>query len=199
MKSLFIIFYLLLALASMQVHGQDPNTQPNTDFSNYILQPMDVILVDVYMEQDLKKEVRVSADGTITLPLIGVVDVAGMTVDDARSLITQLYDQDYLVDPQISVLVLTYNERRIYVHGQVNRPGPVIIPPEEEITLSQAISGAAGLTRLADAGEITIKRIDENGRSVVIQADFNEILRDPEAKDLLLQDKDNIYVKERIW
>ncbi|MEO0795308.1 MAG: polysaccharide biosynthesis/export family protein [Verrucomicrobiota bacterium] len=145
----------------------------------------------------MEQQARVSGDGSITLPLIGKVHIAGMTLQDATTLITQLYDRDYIVNPQVSLLLIAYTERRAYVHGQVNRPGPVIIPPEESMTLTQVISSAGSRTRLA-SNRIQLTRVDESGRKKVIELYFDDILDDPKAKDIIVQDGDTIYIPERI-
>ena len=99
---------------------------------NYILQPSDVIQVSIFLEPDLEKSVRIEADGTVTLPLIKRVKVSGLTVSDAQELITQLYNRDYLVDPQISVLVVSFSPKLVRVLGSVNRPGVVEMPLTEK-------------------------------------------------------------------
>ncbi|GHB97660.1 hypothetical protein GCM10007047_11890 [Cerasicoccus arenae] len=165
--------------------------------SNYTLQPLDVIQVTVFKEPDLEQQVRVSQDGSINLPLIGKVHVAGMTVNDANVLITDLYNRDYLVNPQISMILISYTESRAYVHGQVNRPGPVIIPPEETMTLSQVISAAGSTTRLA-SDRIQLTRTDKNGKKTVMYFDFSDIMEDPEANDIIVRDGDTIFIDERI-
>lgn len=183
------------------LYGQNNNasTPAPGPAGNYIIQPLDIFRVTVFQEPDLESEVRVSKDGTVALPLIGKINVAGMTVLDAQHMIRELYNRDYLVKPHVTLMMLQYTERRIQVHGQVNQPGPVVIPPEEEMTLSQALSAAGGLTRLASSSNILVKRVDEQGKSKVIRIDFDEILKDPQAKDIKMREGDNIFVQERIF
>ncbi|MFO8027977.1 MAG: polysaccharide biosynthesis/export family protein, partial [Opitutales bacterium] len=90
---------------------------------NYVLKPSDVISIEVYQEEDLDKTVRVEGDGSIGLALIGKVKVGGMTVAEAQSLITDLYNRDYLVNPQVSVLVTSFSPKVVHVLGSVNSPG----------------------------------------------------------------------------
>ena len=71
---------------------------------NYILKPSDVISLEVFQEPDLNKGVRIQGDGSVALALIGKVKVAGMTASEAQALITDLYNRDYLVDPQFPFL-----------------------------------------------------------------------------------------------
>jgi len=165
---------------------------------NYILKPSDVISVNVYQEDDLEKSVRIEGDGSVALALIGKVKVAGMTVAEAQSLITDLYNRDYLVDPQVSVLVVQFSPKVVHILGSVNSPGVVQIPPDRDLTLTEAIAGVRGVSRLGNPKAITIKRIDENGRARQMEVNFSRIVTDPNVKDIVLKEGDTIWVPERI-
>ena len=106
---------------------------------NYILKPSDVISIEVYQEADLNKSARIQGDGSVALALIGKVKVAGMTAGEAQSLIIDLYNRDYLVDPQISLLVVEFSPKVIHILGSVNNPGVVPILPDRDLTLTEAI------------------------------------------------------------
>ena len=175
----------------------------NSDFGivvdeNYILKPSDVIQVSIFLEPDLEKSVRIEADGTVTLPLIKKVKVADLTVSDAQEIITQLYNRDYLVDPQISVLVVSFSPKLIRVLGSVNRPGVVEMPPDREMTLTEAIASANGISRVGNSKSITIKRVNESGKTQQFEVNFNRILMNANAKDMILKEGDTIWVSERI-
>jgi polysaccharide biosynthesis/export protein len=166
--------------------------------SNYILKPSDVIQVEIYQEKDLGKSVRVEGDGTVALALVGKIKVAGMTVAEAQSLITDLYNRDYLVDPQISVLVVSFSPKVVLILGSVGRPGVVQIPPDRDLTLTEAIAGVSGISRLGNPKLVTIKRVDENGRARQMEINFSKIVTDPDMKDVILKEGDTIWVPERI-
>ena len=165
---------------------------------NYVLKPSDVISVSVYQEQDLDKNARIEGDGSVALPLIGKVKVAGMTAAEAQSLITDLYNRDFLVDPQVSLLVVQFSPKIVHILGSVNNPGQVAIPPDRDLTLTEAIAGVRGVSRLGNPKSITIKRIDENGRALQMEVNFSRIIQDPNAKDIVLKEGDTIWVPERI-
>ena len=165
---------------------------------NYILKASDVIQVSVFLEPDLEKSIRIEADGTVTLPLIKKVKVADLSVSDAQELITQLYNRDYLVDPQISVLVVSFSPKLVRILGSVNRPGVVEMPPDREMTLTEAIASANGISRLGNPKSITIKRVDDSGKTQQFEVNFNRILMNANAKDMILKEGDTIWVPERI-
>ena len=165
---------------------------------NYILKPSDVISVEVYQEVDLEKSVRVEGDGSVALALIGKVKVAGMTVAEAQSLITDLYNRDYIVDPQVSLLVVQFSPKIIHILGSVNSPGVVEIPPDRNLTLTEAIAGVRGVSRLGNPKSVTIKRVDADGRARQMEVNFSRIVSDPNVKDIVLQEGDTVWVPERI-
>lgn len=165
---------------------------------NYVLKPSDVVSVEVYQEQDLNKSVRIEGDGSVALALIGKVKVAGMTVAEAQSLITDLYNRDYLVDPQVSVLVVQFSPKVVHILGSVNSPGVVQIPPDRNLTLTEAIAGVRGVSRMGNPKSIIIKRVDEDGRARQMEVNFSRIVTDPNVKDVILEEGDTIWVPERI-
>ena len=165
---------------------------------NYILKPSDVISIDVYQEVDLNKSARIQGDGSVALALIGKVKVAGMTAGEAQSLIIDLYNRDYLVDPQISLLVVEFSPKVIHILGSVNNPGVVPIPPDRDLTLTEAIASVRGVSRLGNPKSITIKRVEEDGRARQMEVNFSRIIKDPNSKDIILKEGDTIWVPERI-
>jgi len=165
---------------------------------NYVLKPSDVIQVSIFLEPDLEKSVRIEADGTVTLPLVKKVKVANLTISDAQELITQLYNRDYLVDPQISVLVVSFAPKLVRVLGSVNRPGVVEMPPDRSMTLTEAIASANGISRLGNPKSITIKRVDKEGKTKQFEINFNRILMNANSKDMILMEGDTIWVPERM-
>lgn len=166
--------------------------------ANYRIQPSDILFVQVYQQQDLDKEVRVEADGTISLHLVGRVNVEGLTVSDAREKVTELYNRDYLVNPQIDLQVIQFNLDEVQILGQVRTPGSIAIPPDEDLSLLQAISRVGGFTRLARKGSVQIRRVLENGETKVFVINASDLISDPNSEDFILQDGDIIFVEERL-
>ena len=161
---------------------------------NYILKPSDVLEVNVYQEPDLQKQVRVEADGTVALALIGKVRVAGMTVAESQSLVTDLYNRDYIVDPQISVLVVSFAPKFVHVLGMVGMPGKIMIEPDQNLSLIDAIAQCRGVTRLGNPKKVRIKRTDG---TKPFDVNYDEIRRG-DASDIFLKEGDTITVPERV-
>ena len=166
---------------------------------NYLLNPSDLLRIEVFQEQELFREVRVAQDGTIVLPLIGKVFVGGKSAFDAEELITELYNRDYLVNPQINVTITEYALRRVNVIGQVNKPGVVIFPPEEEMVLLEAISLAGGFNRFADKGKVTLTRTLTTGKTETFQIDTRKLISGDQSVAWNLSKDDVIFVPERVF
>ncbi len=157
-----------------------------------------MIRVVVFQEPDLGREVRLSPDTTLTLPLIRTVDLRGKTVREAQEIIRELYDRDYLVNPQINITVLEYARVSVNVLGAVNTPGSVIIPPDQGLKLLDAIAHAGGFNRLADRKHIKLSRTDAEGKTATFVINADDIIQSTSLDQWPLQKGDVIYVPERL-
>jgi polysaccharide export outer membrane protein len=163
----------------------------------YRLSPNDVVMLKVYQEDDLQAQVRINRDGTVTLPLIGQVTIGGKTIDEAAGAITAMFDDGYLVNPQVSLTIAEYGKRRFTVLGQVQRPGTYEMPSEDAVNLLQAISMAGGYTRLGAPWKITLQRTTE-GEQKIFKLDADAMSKDKNAKPFDIQPDDTITVGEKL-
>ena len=165
---------------------------------DYVLLPGDLLRVEVFQETDLLKEVRISLEFTINLPLIGTLNLRGKTLHQTMELVRSLYDKDYLVNPQVNISVKEYAKRTVDVQGQVGKPGAVEFPPEEGLTLYQAITRAGGFTRLSDRKRVLLTRKTPEGASETSTVNVNEIIEGTTKEEWPLQKDDSVFVPERI-
>jgi polysaccharide export outer membrane protein len=98
----------------------------------------------------------VAADGTVQFPYVGVVKVAGLTEAQARALLVRR-SGDYIQNPQITVRILGYRSKRVYVDGEVKTPGAVAIT-DTPMTVAEALNRAGGMLTTADRSSIYISR-----------------------------------------
>lgn len=185
-----IILFLALALAPLEAAKPIPNDA---------LRPGDVLELMVFQEPDLESTVRLSATGEAIFPLIGSVPIAGLTASEAQELLFSLYNEQFLINPQINLRLVEYAPRRVQVLGQVNQPGFVEIPPEARFTLLQAIAGAEGLTRLGNRRSVQIRRPVNDVETKIIEVDLDRILSRAEEEDLPVYVGDTIFVGERLF
>ena len=163
----------------------------------YALAPNDVVLLKVYQEEDLQAQVRINKDGTVTLPLIGLVTVGGKTIDEAASIITSKFDDGYLVNPQVTLTIVEYGKRRFTVLGQVQRPGTYEMPSEDAVNLLQAISMAGGYTRIGAPWKITLQRTVD-GAQKIFKLDADAMSKDKNGKPFEILPDDTITVGEKL-
>lgn len=137
--------------------------------TGYTLSANDQVAIEVYGEEDLRTNARLSADGSISLPLLGAVRLGGLTLAQASSRLTELYGRDYLVNPKVNVSLASYAKRRFTMLGQVNRPGSYEMPEGSAsgIDLLEAVAMAGGYTRIAAPERISVRRKGENGDDVL--------------------------------
>ncbi len=210
MKLIKIMCYLLplVAITGWPLLAQD-KTEP-TDVApaapsamtavsaNYRLSPGDLIYVKVFQEDDLCASLRLGEDGTINFPLIGLVKVGGLTVDQATKAIYKPLDQRFLVNPQISVTVLSFTDRHVTVLGQVEHAGSYNLKEQSSIDILEAIGLAGGFTRLADTTDVMVRRLF-NGKTTIIRVNARKIVSDSGASDFEVLPGDTITIQERIF
>lgn len=161
---------------------------------DYILVIGDVIELNVFREPDLTTQATIARDGTVQLPLIREVSLAGHTIREAREMLRALYDKQFLVDPQVFLNVVKFAQRKFTIMGQVARPGSYELQGGERIGLLEAIGLAGGFTRIADRGHVVIQR--KEGREVkAIKANAKR-MADGKADPLEIQPGDVITVRE---
>ena len=145
----------------------------------------------------MTREVAVSQDFTISLPLIGIINVKGRSLRQTEDLIRQLYDRDYLVNPQVTLMVMRYAERTVNVIGSVNSPQAVSFPPERGLTLLEAIARAGGFSRLANRSQVKVVRRDDKGQSTTYTVNADRLISGSSDSAWPLQVDDIIEVPER--
>ena len=171
------------------------NQDPKVD---YVLQPSDLLKIQVFQEDDLTREVRISQEYTVKLPLVENVDLRGKTVRQAEEYIRDLYGKDFLVSPQVNLFVLEYAPRRVFVAGAVTTPGVVLFQQEQGLILIDAISRAGSFNRLADKKRVTLKRTKSDGSTETVTINVEELMKGETTQTWPLQPGDVINVPEKI-
>lgn len=165
---------------------------------DYRVGPNDLIDVEVFDLDNLKRTVRVNAAGAISLPLIGAVTVAGLTSQQVEQRIADRYREKYLQDPQVSIFIKEFTTERITVEGAVTRPG--IYPLTGQITLLRALALAGGFGPIAKPSEVMLFRVNDQKVRQVAVFDVEQIRSgkspDPEIKgdDLIVVQRDSTRV-----
>lgn len=156
----------------------------------YKISSGDVLFVRVSPAEELSKEVIVTSDGKIVLPLVGSVKVDGNTISETEKMLEKLYSV-YISKPRITITVKYYSKRQVFIMGEIKNPGGYQY--EENLKLLELISKAGGITQYAGKN-IKIYRGEKEQQ--VINVNLEEIIRDI-SKDILLYPGDIIEVPKQ--
>jgi polysaccharide export outer membrane protein len=157
----------------------------------YVLGPGDVIEISVWKDETLKRELPIPPDGIIAYPLIGDIDVNGMTVTDLRKAVTKRLSE-YIPDATVTVMVVSLKSLRAYVIGKVNSPGVFSI--SMDTTVMQILAMAKGLNPYASESKIHILR-RKKGIPIKIPFNYKQIEKGSNLQqDIVLQRGDVVVV-----
>lgn len=152
----------------------------------------DVFEVRVYQEKELSGTYRVGSDGFFDFPLIGRVKAEGETPSSLSQHITERLASEYLRDPQVSVFVKEFNSKKVFVLGEVNKPGTFRF--EDDMTIVQAITLAGGFKNLADKDRTVVtRRRGEREQKFVVPV---EKIGKGQAQNIELKAGDIIFVPQ---
>ena len=155
-----------IMLAAMPVYAEDP--MPAALVSQlepgYRLGAEDVLLVSVWKDEQLTREVVVRPDGMFSFPLVGDIQAENQTVEDIRGELVKRLTK-YIPNPNVSVSVTKVASYKVYVVGRVNKPGEYVIGHYTDVL--QALSLAGGLTPFAGENDIKVMRRVRGGQQAI--------------------------------
>jgi polysaccharide export outer membrane protein len=191
-----LLFALAIVLGACSGNRAPRATELPPPSEKTVIGPGDIFTMQIVTEKDLPAEYQVASDGTVDLPYIQTIEVAGLEPQEiARLVRQQLIERKVLVDPIVVVQVKDYKSRSVILLGQIAKPGS--FPLTTGLTLMQAISLAGGLSQIADDNNVTLTRKMEQGtKTVTISVDA---ITDGKAPDIPLQAGDRIYVPSRLF
>jgi len=155
LKAFKIILAILVAVSVLPAVAQSLIGSGGPSGGDYEISPEDVLEISVWKEESLQREVLVRPDGWLTFPLAGNVRASGRTALELQGEITNRL-RKYIPDPVVTVSVKKIVGNKIYVIGQVKKPGPIIAG--RYLDVLQALSLAGGLTPYASENNIKIIR-----------------------------------------
>jgi polysaccharide export outer membrane protein len=169
--------------------------------ASYRIQPGDQLQITVLEDETLNRQLLVTPDGQISVPLAGTVRVAGQTVDAVEKTIADRLASNFAVRPNVFVALTSVDETAgqytVYVIGQVNSPGPIQV--EQGTTLLQALSLAGGPARFAANKRIQLRRTDPStGQEKLYLFNYKAVERGGSIQSMIaLREGDVIIVPER--
>ena len=161
------------------------------DLERYVIGPEDVLYIHVWREEALSRRVPVRMDGNISLPLIHEIKAAGLTPLQLEAAITEKL-KGFYENPNVSVIVEEANSFKVYISGEVMKPG--VYRLREETTILQIIPMAGGFTDWAKQKKILIIR-KEDGKEKRLIVDYKKAMKgDDPNSNIVLRSGDTIIV-----
>ena len=193
------VSFLMIALCAMvsaplaaQSAGQPPIANADAVPKDYVIGVADVLSVVFWREKDLSAEVLVRPDGKISLPLLNDVPAAGMTPQQLAAAVQQAALK-FVLDPGATVIVKEIRSRKVYVIGEVAKPGT--FPLASEMNVLQAIAEAGGFVEGANKSDIVIVR-NESGKEHRYKFNYNDVVRGKNVQqNIRLAPGDTILVR----
>ena len=177
---------ILLGIAALM--GIPAGMAQGAEETDYIIGPGDVLIVSIWKDEALTREVTVLPDGTISFPLVGEFTAAGKTVKALKTDIEERIKR-YVPDPILSVAVKSVNSMFIYVIGRVNLPGRYVL--NSRVNVLQGLAMAGGLNPFAKNNSIKIIRSD----GVILNFRYNDVAKGKHLEqNILLKRGDVILV-----
>ncbi len=182
----------LLAILSVILGGSSAaRAQENVAAGEaYAIQPGDLLFISVWKEPELQKEVLVRPDGAISFPLSGEINSRNKTVEELRVELTGRLSR-YIPDLVVTVSVLEINGNKVFVIGQVNKPGEFIVNPRVDVM--QALSMAGGTTPFADLKNIRILRRSGNSQTA-LEFRYDDVIRGRRLEQNIILESGDVVV-----
>jgi len=170
----------------------DGSIATNAHNDNFVIGNDDVLAINVWKEPDISRSIPVRSDGKISLPLVGEVQAAGQTPLKLEQQIANKL-QNYISEPQVTVIVQQINSQKFNVMGQVARPGSYSIANSP--TVLDAIALAGGFRDFAKQKSIYVLRQNPDGSEIRIPFNYKEVIKGKNpAQNVKLQPRDTIVV-----
>jgi protein involved in polysaccharide export with SLBB domain len=191
----YILLVPLLALgcgSAPIARDLPPMPDTKTLLQSATLGPGDVVEIRVYQEKELSGLFRVGIDGTFSYPLVGVVKALGQTSTTLTEFLVKRLASGYLRQPQVSVFVKEFNSKKVFVLGEVRKPGTFRY--EDKMTIIQAVTLAGGLKSLAAKDRLILTRIVKGDEQKFV-VPFERI-SEGRTSNIFLQPGDIVFVPE---
>jgi polysaccharide biosynthesis/export protein len=198
---LTICFLGCLGLAGQGIGEQAKSSSPQgqsesritADSDSHVIGPEDVLDIFVWKENELSRKVPVRLDGMISLPLVGEIRAAGLTPLKLKEQLIQKL-KEYMETPNVTVTVMEANSFKVFISGQVAKPGVYTL--RSETTLLQFISMIGGFTEWANQRKILLIR-PEQGKEKRFTINYKKIISgDDLSQNMVLKPGDTIIVSD---
>ena len=193
------------ATGSEAYSSTETNATTATNAKPRVIMPGVTISVTVDEDHSLNRAYLIPNSGAIDYPPLGRIAVEGLTPEELAQKIRESLEKDYFQKATVAVAVEAVpiaggaGSGVIYVIGNVNRPGPLLLPKDEKFTVTKAIIAAGNFATFANGGKVQLIRYNEAGKKYVTYVDVDRIMKRGEfEKDIQVQNGDWIIVPEKL-
>jgi polysaccharide biosynthesis/export protein len=188
-----LAFAALTAQMPVQAQAAPTSNNPNSATAQYRLAPGDGIRVFVYQNPDLSLELRLTEGGTVSYPLLGSINLTGLTVNQAEQRIADgLRDGKFVNRPQVTVTLLQVRGNQVSILGQVTRPGRYPLETGE-VRLTDLIATAGGVA-VGGSDSVTVVGT-RNGSPYRVVVDLPGVFGvGRRGDDIVMRDGDVVWV-----
>ena len=185
--------------ADVSVKESAKRENKNSSSKRYLIDSADVLNIKVFDVPELSLTVRVSDQGILAYPLIGDMQVEGLTTQEVENILEERLRNGYLKDPEVSVVldlkIMEQNrEKEVYVLGEVKEPGALPLFGKY-LTVLEAVTKAGGFTEFAAPNRTKIIRV-EDGVEKTIKVNLNKVKKGDKSLDIILKPGDIVVVPE---
>ena len=187
-----VTLFATVSLSAQQNEGRAPGSSS----ADYIVGALDVLVITSYDQQDLSGKFTIETDGTFTFPMLGRVDVGGMRLRDVEALLkNRLVADGFFKNPQITVAVDQYRSQKIFVLGEVRKPG--VYSLSGTMRLVEALALADSTLPTASSQIVIVPASDDPSRQAdesIIRVDLSDLENGQALQNVALRDRDTILV-----
>lgn len=195
------VFVLVLSLYTASLAGQKESVKEPVQ--DYVIGPQDVLEIVVWDNEDLSGKTAVTLDGYINYQLIGKVKAAELSTSELARKVTELLADGYLIEPQVTVRVVEYRSKKVFIVGEAVEPGTYYLT--KKTTLVEAVSMAGGPTKEADREVIVVRPYADmleddqsteslGSRGRQIRVDLRSALEGDLSQNIFVEDGDSIFI-----
>lgn len=200
------IAFLLWTMALAIIFESAPNIALCMSQNNYIVGPGDVLDIQIWDNSDLNRIVEISQDGSFSFPFIGKIITSNLSIFQIERLLINKLSDGYLVAPQVSISVAEYQNQKVFLFGEIARPGSYILKHHSQ--LLEIISEAGGFTEQRGTTGIVIRPetgakkkrptpLYEAKKSEIIQINLDKLISGAEdTSPFYVMPGDSIYISE---
>ena len=192
--SILVIGLFITACTSVNVVPADQAGAHTSSYplKDYVIQTGDQLEIKFFYNPELNEQVTVRPDGRISLQLTPEIMAAGLTPSQLTDVLVKNYEKE-LANPGITVMVRSFSSQRVYVDGEVNKPGMVNLAGP--LTVLQSIAEAGGFKDTARTSQVLVIRKTNGDKPVAIAVNLDDVRSAaPGSRDMLLAPYDIVYV-----